>query len=113
MEEIIVFLCNKFLGINVIGFHLTQDDETLIHMLIKHKFLTVSPNGTLIQDKNPEQVLNLDKLTLDEIQAGESQGKLECVRLYKHRSGKSLMDSKRFVEKYFADNGLTFLPPQY
>lgn len=47
-------------------------------------------------------------LTHTEIDAGQLQGKLECLKLYKNRVGCSLMDAKRTIEKFFTDNGLRF-----
>lgn len=47
-------------------------------------------------------------LTLAEEIAGSTKGKLECVRLYKERTGKSLIDAKKDCEKFFESHGLKF-----
>lgn len=53
-------------------------------------------------------------LTTAEVEAGTSIGKLEAVKRYKQRTGRSLMDSKREVEQHFERNGLMFgRPPAY
>src|SRR5688572_11592911 len=54
-----------------------------------------------------------DKLTIDEIAIGTNHGKVECVKAYKNRTGKSLIDSKNFVEQYFEQNGLSFCPNSF
>lgn len=52
-------------------------------------------------------------LTLSEEFAGTTKGKLECVKLYKDRTGKSLIESKKDCEKYFEANGLKFFNHSY
>ncbi len=52
-------------------------------------------------------------LTLSEEFAGTTKGKLECVKLYKDRTGKSLIESKKDCEKYFEANGLKFFSHSY
>jgi hypothetical protein len=47
-------------------------------------------------------------LTVEEQYEGQHRGKLACVKLYKERTGKSLIDSKNDCEKYFEINGLKF-----
>ncbi len=47
-------------------------------------------------------------LSPEEIYDGQNRGKLTAIKMYKERTKESLMDSKRAVEKYFADNGLVF-----
>jgi hypothetical protein len=50
-------------------------------------------------------------LTIAEMHAGEQHGKLECVKLYKERTSKGLMESKQDCERYFELNGLQFRKP--
>lgn len=50
-------------------------------------------------------------LTVEEQYQGQHNGKLECVKMYKGRTGKSLMESKNDCEKYFEINDLEFRKP--
>lgn len=47
-------------------------------------------------------------LTKSEIFEGQTHGKIACIKAFRTRTGFGLFDAKNFVEKYFADNGLTF-----
>lgn len=47
-------------------------------------------------------------LTLAEIDAGKNVGKLEAVKMYKNRTGSTLMQAKKSVEEYFEKLGLVF-----
>ena len=51
---------------------------------------------------------NKEILTDFEINLGMDKGKLYCIREYRARTGKTLMDSKQFVEDYFIKNNLLF-----
>jgi hypothetical protein len=51
---------------------------------------------------------SLPSLTVSEIEAGKNIGRLEAIKLYKNRTGESLMDSKRAVENHFNINALDF-----
>ena len=53
--------------------------------------------------KNPKMTL-----TKSEIFAGQNHGKISCIKAFRERTNSGLLDAKNFVEKYFADNGLTF-----
>lgn len=53
--------------------------------------------------KNPRLTL-----TKSEIFEGQTNGKIACIRTFRTRTGFGLIDAKNFVEKYFANNGLTF-----
>lgn len=52
-------------------------------------------------------------LTVEEQYEGQNRNKLECVKLYKARTGKGLMESKKDCEKYFEANGLKFFSHSY
>lgn len=47
-------------------------------------------------------------LTVAEMHAGEQHSKLQCVKLYRERTGFSLMKSKQDCENYFELNNLKF-----
>lgn len=70
-----------------------------------------------IEDLNKELSINAQniasELTYEEIHAGKFVSKLECVKLYKNRTGHSLIDAKKTVENFFTNNGLVFYRPQY
>lgn len=48
------------------------------------------------------------KLTTEELRIGLDNGKLELVKEYKNRTGKSLLDTKQFVEDCFEKQGYKF-----
>jgi ribosomal protein L7/L12 len=48
------------------------------------------------------------EVTTEEINAGKNKGKLEAVKLYKARTGLSLMESKNNIETCFTNLGLEF-----
>lgn len=52
--------------------------------------------------------VNDNTLTNEELRIGQENGKLECVKLFKERTGRTLMDAKRTVEEYFSVNGYKF-----
>lgn len=56
---------------------------------------------------------NDDTLTDEELRVGQEDGKLKCVKLFKDRTGRSLMESKVAVEKYFEENGYKFYSPKF
>lgn len=70
-----------------------------------------------INDLNKELLINAQniasELTHEEIHAGKFVGKLECVKLYKNRTGCGLIDAKKTVENFFDNNALVFYRPQY
>lgn len=76
----------------------------------QHKAVDVKASRKLINILNGYGELNLHELNI-----GLSRGKLDAVKEYKHRTGKSLMDSKRDVERVFEELGLVFAAnsPQY
>lgn len=56
---------------------------------------------------------NFDTLTKSEIEMGEREGKIACIKMYKARTGCSLVEAKSFVEKYFHENNLEFFGYRY
>lgn len=63
----------------------------------------------LFKTEFPVSVQKKMTLTRREVHIGETEGKIPCIREYLTRTGlDSLIEAKRNVEKYFADNGLTF-----
>lgn len=64
----------------------------------------------IIQLEKDEEEKNTVGLTAKEVSVGLNHGKIECVKEYKNRTGKSLMDSKNDVEKHFDINYLIFGP---
>lgn len=58
--------------------------------------------------KNVLENNDFDRLTKAEIETGEHEGKIACVRMYKSRTGCGLIDAKHFVENYFKENNLEF-----
>jgi hypothetical protein len=55
---------------------------------------------------------NDNTLTEKEVLVGQTQSKLNCVKMVKERTGKALLESKLLVEKYFMDNGYKFYSPR-
>lgn len=55
-----------------------------------------------------ESQKNIIGLTPNEVSIGLEYGKIECVKEYRNRTGKSLLDCKRDIEKHFEMNYLTF-----
>jgi ribosomal protein L7/L12 len=55
---------------------------------------------------------NDNTLTEKELLVGQTQSKLNCVKMVKERTGKALLESKLLVEKYFMDNGYRFYSPR-
>ena len=76
--------------------------------------LNMSKNMGVTQKQNAfvivQNLLNNSSigLTQEEINAGVWNGKLSCVKMYKERVGKGLMDCKKDVETYFETNKLQF-----
>ena len=52
--------------------------------------------------------VHFEGMTWEEVNMGQTIGKLDAVKEYKHRTGKGLMDSKIFVEKFFENRSLKF-----
>lgn len=52
-------------------------------------------------------------LNFAEIDAGQKMGKLEAVKMYKNRTGVTLMQAKKSVEEYFGKLGLEFRVYKY
>lgn len=59
---------------------------------------------------NPRKKISTPKIQLNtyEIHAGLYTGKVACIKAYRERTNKSLVDAKNDCEKYFDDNGLKF-----
>jgi hypothetical protein len=77
------------------------------------KLLDVSDLVPHLRPKIAELIMSLCKshiviLNAEEVYAGTNNGKLDCVRLYKNRTGLSLIESKRDCEQFFQDNKLLF-----
>ncbi len=56
---------------------------------------------------------DVNRLTNTEVDMGEREGKIACIKMYKNRTGCSLVDAKNFVEKYFHENDLQFFGYKY
>ena len=54
---------------------------------------------------------NENTLTDEELRVGQCNSKIQCVKLFKERTGRTLMDAKKTVEKYFEENGYKFYNP--
>lgn len=54
---------------------------------------------------------NDNTLTEEELRVGQNESKLTCVKLFKNRTGRTLMDAKKAVEEYFKENGYKFYSP--
>lgn len=59
---------------------------------------------------NPRKKIRTPKIKLNthEIYEGQYTGKVACIRAYRERTNKSLVDAKNDCEKFFADNGFKF-----
>lgn len=76
------------------------------------------PPSSKLQKYLTEEIIKLlnstdcpeDSLTQEEINAGQNEGKLACVRLHRNRTGISLVYSKKCVEDFFQKNNLNFKP---
>jgi ribosomal protein L7/L12 len=58
--------------------------------------------------KKYQQFDSYPLMTDGEIDTGKNQGKIDAIRIYKNRTGLSLLDSKISVEGFFNINGFTF-----
>ena len=59
---------------------------------------------------NPHKKIGTTKIRLNTHEIYERQyiGKVACIKAYRERTNKSLVDAKNDCEKYFNDNGLKF-----
>jgi hypothetical protein len=63
-----------------------------------------------------QEVLDNDdfnRLTNTEVDTGEREGNIACIKMYKNRTGCGLVDAKNFVENYFKENNLEFFGRKY
>ena len=82
-----------------------QDEASQVQISLVENAINVL-GGKAFVPVNPE-------LTQQEIYWGVNHGKLRCVKEHKARTGMSLMDSKKYCEKYFEDNGFMFYQQSY
>jgi hypothetical protein len=84
-------------------------------------FCILNIRGDSIKEKLKLELYNLvveykrnndNTLTEKELLVGQTQSKLNCVKMVKERTGKALLESKLIVEKYFMDNGYKFYSPR-
>lgn len=106
MNEIVALLVRKFVGLSLFTVTLTADEKDMVRLLIKHSYLKINPVGNIELHQNYDNVTF--GLTLNEVDIGQTKGKLDAVKEYKNRTGKSLMDSKKAVEDHFSKNGIRF-----
>lgn len=52
--------------------------------------------------------IKVPSLTHEEVNIGREKGKLDCIKVYKNRTGLSLMDSKHAVEQWFSHYDIPF-----
>lgn len=62
----------------------------------------------IIQIEKDELEKNTIGLTAKEVSVGINHGKIECIKEYRSRTGKSLLDSKKDIENHFVVNNLNF-----
>jgi hypothetical protein len=106
-EQFVELCLNYVIGVYV--FNVKEDHRMMVQLLLSNNFVKIDSDGFIRRGDNSPQRILLE----EEIRVGKEVGKLELVKMYKERTGKSLMDSKNTVEKYFADQGLQFYKHVY
>lgn len=77
------------------------------------KLLDVADLVPQLRPRIAELIMSICKshvvfLNAEEVYAGTNKSKLECVKLYKNRTGLSLIESKKDCEQFFAEYKLLF-----
>jgi len=106
MNEIVALLVRKFVGLSLFTVTLNSDEKQMVQLLIKNSYLQINPVGNIVLHGSYDTI-TFD-LTPDEVNIGQTRGKLDAVKVYKNRTGKSLMDSKKAVEDHFSKHGIQF-----
>lgn len=68
--------------------------------------LQIGPDGTIRIDRPNGTLDFVPSLVQREVDAGIHVSKIEAVKMYKSRTGRSLLDSKLAVETYFKSKNL-------
>lgn len=93
---------NFLIEANKIGVDVT---ELVLKNLVKH-WSTMDKFPFFNPDSNTTEYITSP--TFHEINLGRESGKLAAIKAYKERTGQSLMDAKRNVERYFETMGYKF-----
>lgn len=70
--------------------------------------MQIAPNGTIRIDRANGTLDFIPSLVQREVDAGVYDSKLDAIKMYKNRTGKSLLDSKFAVETHFKNERLVF-----
>jgi ribosomal protein L7/L12 len=63
----------------------------------------------ILSGRGFEIIIN-PEMTNEEIEIGKNNGKIQCIKWVRNRTGLGLKDSKDLVEKVFRENGWIFKP---
>ena len=103
MNEILVELYSRFVGINLLNTEMDDGSKRMLTLLMKNGYLKCDSYGNIVRNHHP-----ISELSHEEIIAGQTQGKLDAVKLHRERTHKSLMDCKKTVEDEFSRLGYIF-----